>query len=82
MKKYGMGGMMRRAERERMMPRERRSGPGPVPVRPLPETEPVYKKGGSVKKMAGGSASKRADGVASKGKTKGKMIKMRMGGKC
>ena len=29
----------------------------------------------------GGSASKRADGVASKGKTKGSMIKMNMGGK-
>jgi hypothetical protein len=29
----------------------------------------------------GGSASKRADGVASKGKTKGTMIGMKMGGK-
>jgi hypothetical protein len=83
MKKYGMGGMMRReAERPMAEVRARRGGMGPVPVRPLPETEPVYKKGGSVKKMAGGSASKRADGIASKGKTKGKMIKMRMGGKC
>jgi hypothetical protein len=35
-----------------------------------------YKKGGSVS-----SASKRADGVASKGKTKGKMITMKSGGK-
>ena len=35
-----------------------------------------------MKKMAGGgSASKRADGVATKGKTKGTMIKMNMGGK-
>jgi len=35
-----------------------------------------------MKKMAGGgSASKRADGVASKGKTKGTMIAMKMGGK-
>ena len=33
-------------------------------------------------KMAGGgSASKRADGVATKGKTKGTMIGMKMGGK-
>ena len=42
-----------------------------------------YAKGGeTVKKMAaGGSASKRADGIAAKGKTKGTMIKMRMGGK-
>ena len=30
----------------------------------------------------GGSASSRADGIASKGKTKGKMVKMRMGGSC
>ena len=36
-----------------------------------------------MKKMAkGGSASSRADGVASKGKTKGKMIGMKYGGKC
>jgi hypothetical protein len=33
------------------------------------------------KTAAGGSASKRADGIAAKGKTKGTMIKMRMGGK-
>jgi len=82
MKKYAMGGMMRR-EREPMAERIRaRREDGPVRARPLPETEPVYKKGGSVKKMAGGSASKRADGIAHKGKTKGKMVKMRMGGKC
>ena len=42
----------------------------------------MMKKGGGVKKMAsGGSASSRADGIATKGKTKGKMIKMNMGGK-
>jgi hypothetical protein len=35
-----------------------------------------------MKKMAnGGSASSRADGVATKGKTKGTMIAMKMGGK-
>ena len=35
-----------------------------------------------MKKMSsGGSASSRADGVATKGKTKGTMIKMNMGGK-
>ena len=42
------------------------------------------KKGGGVKKMASGGLSaghKSADGIASKGKTKGKMIKMNMGGK-
>ena len=36
-----------------------------------------------MKKMSGGgSASKRADGIVSKGKTKGKMVKMRYGGTC
>ena len=40
------------------------------------------KKGAPAKKMAnGGSASSRADGVATKGKTKGTMIGMKMGGK-
>ena len=39
-------------------------------------------KGKPMKKMAkGGSASSRADGVATKGKTKGTMVKMNMGGK-
>ena len=43
--------------------------------------EAGMKKGGKVKCMAsGGSASKRADGVATKGKTKGAMIGMKMGG--
>jgi hypothetical protein len=30
----------------------------------------------------GGSASSRSDGIAKKGKTKGKIVKMMMGGKC
>ena len=38
------------------------------------------KKGGVAK--SGGSYRKAADGVATKGKTKGKMVKMRMGGSC
>ena len=45
--------------------------------------------GTSQKKMAGGGMAKSggsfrrvADGIASKGKTKGKMVKMRMGGSC
>jgi hypothetical protein len=43
--------------------------------------EAGMKKG--VKKMsAGGSFRSAADGVATKGKTKGKMIAMRMGGMC
>ena len=52
----------------------------------------AMKKGGATKKMnmggmggmgyaKGGSASSRADGVATKGKTKGTMIGMKMGGK-
>ena len=44
----------------------------------------MMKKGGAAKKMAGGGLSsghKSADGVASKGKTKGKDITMKRGGK-
>jgi len=37
-------------------------------------------KGTSLKLASGGSASKRADGCATKGKTKGTMIAMKMGG--
>ena len=62
---------------------------------PMKDGKPAFigdgkgmKHGGmAMKKMAmggmsnGGSASKRADGVASKGKTKGSMVKMNMGGK-
>lgn len=40
----------------------------------------AMKKGGMAK--SGSSASKRADGVAHKGKTKGKIVKMKYGGKC
>ena len=39
------------------------------------------KEAGMKKMSAGGSASKRADGIAHKGKTKGTLVKMRMGGK-
>jgi hypothetical protein len=42
--------------------------------------EAGMKKGGMAK--SGGSFRKAADGVASKGKTKAKMVKMRMGGPC
>jgi len=45
--------------------------------------EGKMKKGGKVKKYAAGGLAaghKAADGVAKKGKTKGKEIKMRMGG--
>jgi len=43
------------------------------------------KKGGATKKMASGGLAaghKSADGIASKGKTKGKEIVMKKGGKC
>lgn len=45
-----------------------------------PQPQMGMKKGGMAK--SGSSASKRADGVAHKGKTKGKMVKMKYGGKC
>jgi hypothetical protein len=38
--------------------------------------------GGGMAYSKGGSASSRADGIAKKGKTKGKIVKMMMGGKC
>ena len=47
--------------------------------------EAGMKKGGGAKKMASGGLAaghKSADGIASKGKTKGKNIAMKMGGKC
>ena len=47
--------------------------------------EAGMKYGGGVKKMAGGGLAaghKSADGIAKKGKTKGKAVAMRMGGKC
>lgn len=39
-------------------------------------------RSGGMAYSKGGSASSRADGVAHKGKTKGKMVKMRYGGTC
>jgi hypothetical protein len=55
---------------------------------PMKDGKPAFigdgkgmKNGGMKKMAAGGSASSRADGVASKGKTKGTMIGMKMGGK-
>ena len=66
----------------------------PMPVggvkKPMPISAPAprpnvsrpmgMKKGGAAK--SGGSYRKAADGVAHKGKTKGKMVKMRYGGEC
>ena len=45
------------------------------------EKPEAKRKGGAVKMAKGGSASSRADGCATKGKTKGKMIVMKRGGK-
>jgi hypothetical protein len=47
-------------------------------------TKLALKKGGMMKKMAGGGLAaghKSANGVAKKGLTKGKMVKMNMGGR-
>lgn len=55
---------------------------GMAAPRPAAAPQPYMgmKKGGMAK--SGSSASKRADGVAHKGKTKGKIVKMKYGGKC
>jgi len=62
------------------------AGASPMGAVPMgaPATPPMgMKKGGSVKKMAsGGSFRTSANGIASKGKTKGKQITMKNGGKC
>lgn len=66
------------------MPPPKTPMPSMAPPPPMPMGAPSMKKGGSVKKMAKGGLTaghKAADGVASKGKTKGKMVKMNMGGK-
>ena len=42
---------------------------------------PIFMNKGGMAYAKGGSASSRADGVASKGKTKGKMVSMKSGGK-
>ena len=65
-------------------------GMGAAPAMPRPPAGGMgggmgmMKKGGMTKKMASGGLAaghKAADGVASKGKTKAKMVKMKMGGK-
>ena len=65
------------------------AGPSPMgaPAAPpmgAPAAPPMgMKKGGSAKKMAsGGSFRSSANGIASKGKTKGKQVTMKNGGKC
>ena len=51
-----------------------------VSDRPMQNRTTTMAKGGMAK--SGGSFRKAADGIASKGKTKGKMVKMAMGGAC
>jgi len=60
-------------------------GAGAPPQAPMGGMGGGMKKGGATKKMAGGGLAaghKSADGIASKGKTKGKDIMMKRGGKC
>jgi hypothetical protein len=62
------------------------AGASPMGAVPMgaPATPPMgMKKGGSVKKMAGGGSFRSsANGIAKKGKTKGKQVTMKNGGKC
>jgi hypothetical protein len=48
---------------------------------PMADKEMPMKKGGKVKKMMGGGMYAKGGGIEVKGKTKGKMIKMKSGGK-
>jgi hypothetical protein len=67
------GGIMPPAPRPLRAPAPAMAAPTPPPMgAPM---APGMKKGGKTKKMAKGG------GIESKGKTKGKMIKMNMGGK-
>jgi hypothetical protein len=63
------------------MPMKKMAGGG----MPMKDGKPAFIGDGKGMKHGGmangGSASKRADGVATKGKTKGMMVKMNMGGK-
>ena len=63
------------------MPMKKMAGGG----MPMKDGKPAFIGDGKGMKHGGmangGSASKRADGVATKGKTKGSMVKMNMGGK-
>jgi hypothetical protein len=88
-KKYSIGGAMagkgaKAAEKgsQRGMPaRNPRYGQSRTEPYEMPEKEVAgMKKGGMAK--SGGSYRKGADGVATKGKTKGKIVRMMMGGVC
>jgi hypothetical protein len=79
----GMMAMMakKKAGAKSEMPMKKMAGGG----MPMKDGKPAFIGDGKGMKHGGmangGSASKRADGVASKGKTKGTMIGMKMGGK-
>ena len=95
MKKYAEGGiytaeMGKPPTDPEGVPAVKKPAPKPVPKKPMPPKDTVFREGmpvpqdidgASVKKMAkGGSASARADGIASRGKTRGTMIAMCGGG--
>jgi hypothetical protein len=79
----GMMAMMakKKAGAKSEMPMKKMAGGG----MPMKDGKPAFIGDGKGMKHGGmangGSASKRADGVATKGKTKGTMIGMKMGGK-
>jgi hypothetical protein len=85
-KKFQKGGEMK--ESKAMMKKEvefmkKKGAPKSMVKHEMKEAGMKY--GGKVKKMAAGGLSaghKAADGVAAKGKTKGKQVTMRKGGKC
>jgi len=85
-RKFSEGGDMK--ESKQMMKKEvgfmKKAG-APKSMIKHEMAEAGMKRGGGVKKMAGGGLTaghKSADGIASKGKTKGKHIAMKYGGKC
>jgi hypothetical protein len=65
-----------RAKRKAMMEAIADEASGPAADMAYEKSRTSMAKGGKV-----GSASKRADGCATKGKTKGTMVKMAMGGR-
>jgi hypothetical protein len=74
-------GFMAMMAKKKSAPAKKMAGGG----MPMKDGKPAFIGDGKGMKHGGmangGSASKRADGVATKGKTKGSMVKMNMGGK-
>jgi hypothetical protein len=75
MKKYKDGGIFTAPMGQ--PPKDIDGGSAPAPKKPRPKTPSKV----AVKKMASGGYVRAADGCATKGKTKGTMVKMAMGGK-